>query len=130
MPTDKLKRRSTGGRPKGDPALRRNETIGVRVSATEYAALRTKAAMMHMPPAQWLREAALTRNLPPPPVASINREQYAELARLSANLNQLARLANEGDRVTVDDGLLKRVASETRRMRLALIGVEGQSDDR
>jgi len=47
-----------------------------------------------------------TRNLPPPPVAPINREQYAELFRLSANLNQHARLANEGDRVTVDDGLL------------------------
>ena len=130
MPTDKLNRRSTGGRPKGDPALRRNETIGVRVSATEYAALRTKAAVMRMTPAQWLREAALTRDLPSPPVAPINREQYAELARLSANLNQLARLANEGDRVTVDDGLLKRVANETRRLRLALIGVEGQSDDR
>lgn len=99
MPTDKLIRRSTGGRPKGDPALRRNETIGVRVSATEYAALRSKAAMMHMSPAQWLREPALTRNLPQPPVAPINREEYAELARLSANLNQLARPADEGDRV-------------------------------
>jgi len=130
MPTDKITRKPTGGRPKGDPALRRNETIGVRVSADEYAALRAKATMMHMPPAQWLREAALTRNLPSPPVAPINREQYAELARLSANLNQLARLANEGDRVTVDDSLLKRVANETRRLRLALIGVEGQSDDR
>lgn len=96
MPTDKLKRGSTGGRPKGNPALRRIETIGVRVSATEYAALRTKAAMMHMPPAQWLREAALTRNLPSPPVAPINREQYAELARLSANLSQLALLGIEG----------------------------------
>jgi len=130
MPTDKLKRRSTGGRPKGDPTLRRNETIGVRVSATEYQSLRAKAAMMHMPPAQWLREAALTRNLPSPPVAPINREQYAELARLSANLNQLARLANEGDRVTVDDGLLKRMATETRRLRLALLGIEGHDDDR
>lgn len=129
MPTDKLKRRSTGGRPKGDPALRRNETIGVRVAATEYAALRTKAAMMHMPPAQWLREAALTRNLPPPPVAPINREQYAELARLSANLNRLARLAKEGNRVTVDDGRLKRMSAETRRLRLALLGIEGHDDD-
>ena len=64
------------------------------------------------------------------PSRPINREQYAELACLSANLNQLARLANEGDRVTVDDGLLKRVANETRRLRLALIGVKGQSDDR
>jgi hypothetical protein len=65
-----------------------------------------------------------------PPVAPINREQYAELARLSANLNQLARLANEGDRVTVDDGLLKRVATETRCLRLALLGIEGHDNDR
>lgn len=64
------------------------------------------------------------------PVAPINREQYAELARLSANLNQLARLVNEGDRVTVDDGLLIRVANETRRLRLALLGIEGHDNDR
>jgi hypothetical protein len=102
----------------------------VRVSAGEYAALREKAAQMHMTPAQWLREAALSRRLPSPPVAAINREQYAELARLAANLNQLTHLANEGGRVTVNDGLLARVATETRRLRLALLGIGGRDDDR
>jgi hypothetical protein len=52
------------------------------------------------------------------------------LARLSANLNQLARLSDEGGRVTVDDGLLKRVATETRRLRLALLGIERHDHDR
>jgi len=85
---------------------------------------------MHMTPAQWLREAALARRLPSPPVAAINREQYAELARLAANLNQLAHLANEGKPVTVADGLLERVAAETRRLRLALLGIGGGTDDR
>ena len=129
MPSDVSTRRSAGGRPKGDPAAVRTATIGVRVSAGEYAALRMKAAQMHMTPAQWLREAALARRLPSPPVAAINREQYAELARLAANLNQLAHLANEGGRVTVADGLLARVASETRRLRLALLGIGGKDDD-
>ena len=123
-------RRSNGGRPKGDPEAVRRATIGVRVSANEYATLRSKAAQMHMTPAQWLREAALARRLPSPPVAAINREQYAELARLAANLNQLAHLANEGRPVTVANGLLERVAAETRRLRLALLGIDGDADDR
>jgi Zn-dependent protease with chaperone function len=130
MNADAMPRRSAGGRPKGDPAARRSATIGVRVSASEYAALREKAAQMRMTPAQWLREAALSRRLPSPPVAEINREQYVELARLTANLNQLARLANEGQRVVVTDGLLERLASETKRLRQALLGVKEASDDR
>lgn len=95
--------RRRGGRPKADPADVRASTIGVRVSGVEHEALRAKAKEMGMTPAQWLREAALSRRLPAPPVPAINREQYAELARLSANLNQLTRLANEGNFVTVTE---------------------------
>ena len=111
-----------GGRPRGSPDALRTATIGVRVSAGEYSALRLKADAMAMSPAQWLREAALTRRLPSPPVSEINREQYAELARLSANLNQLTRLANEGDRVTVAVALLAKLQAEVSRLRLELIG--------
>jgi hypothetical protein len=121
--------KAKGGRPKGDPAAVRTVTIGVRVSANEYNALRLRALRMCMSPAQWLREAALTRRLPSPPVAAVNRDQYAELARLSANLNQLTRLAHEGERVTIADGLLRRVLDETKRLRLALLGVKEADDD-
>lgn len=120
-----------GGRPKALPDTVRTATIGVRVSPSEYATLRLKSESMAMTPAQWLREAALTRRLPSPPVAAINREHYAELARLASNLNQLTRLANEGRPVQVADALLQRLIEETRRLRLTLIGaaVGGDIDD-
>jgi hypothetical protein len=130
MQPDVTTRRSAGGRPRGDPAAVRGATIGVRVSASEYATLHAKAAQMHLTPAQWLREAALARCLPSPPVAAINREQYAELARLAANLNQLTRLANEGGRVTVANDLLASMTIETKRLRLALLGIGEAGDDR
>ena len=44
-------RKGKGGRPKGDPAAVRASTIGVRVSADEYAALRAKTEQMGMTPA-------------------------------------------------------------------------------
>lgn len=116
------KKRGKGGRPRGNPADIRATTIGVRVSPAEYEALKTKAAQMGMTPAQWLRDAALKRRLPSPPVPAANRAEYAYLARLSANLNQLVRLANSGQPVTVADGLLERLADEAKRLRLALIG--------
>lgn len=117
-------RRRRGGRPKGDPAAVRVETIGVRVSADEYAALKVKAEAMGMTPAQWLREAALTRRLPSPPVPAVNLAEYAELARLAGNLNQLARLGNSGGPVSVTDSLLVELVDEVRRLRLGLIGAE------
>jgi len=130
MNTDLTPRKSKGGRRKGDPAAVRTAVIGVRVSASEYATLCERSAAMHMKPAQWLRASALSRRLPSPPVAAINREQYVELARLAANLNQLTRLANEGRKVTVADALLARLLAETQRLRQALLGVEAADDDR
>lgn len=126
MTTEQPARRGKGGRPKADPASVRTSTIGVRVSPSEYAALRAKAEQMGMAPAQWLREAALSRRLPSPPVPAINRQHYAELARLSANLNQLAHAANIGQQVAVNDALLQRLAGEVSRLRLALIGAGGR----
>ena len=120
-------RKRRGGRPKGDPAAVRAATIGVRVSASEYETLKTKAEQMGMTPAQFLRDAALKRRLPSPPVPAINRAEYAELARLAANLNQLTRAANEGRPVTVAEALLERLAGEVSRLRLALLGVEGEA---
>jgi len=119
-------KRGRGGRPKNAPGTVRDVTIGVRVAPAEFAALTAKAEQMGVTPAHWLREAALSRRLPSPPVPPINREQYAELARLSGNLNQLAKLANSGQSVTVDSTLLQRLAGEVGRLRLALLGAGGR----
>ena len=116
-------KRGRGGRPKNEPGTVRDVTIGVRVSRSEYDALKVKAAAMSVTPAQWLRHAALSRRLPSPPVPAINRDEYAELARLSANLNQLARAGNEGRNVIVDNELLADLAIEVNRLRLGLLGM-------
>lgn len=126
MTAEAIPPKARGGRPKGDPSAVRISTIGVRVSADEYAALKAKAEQMGMTPAQWLREAALSRRLPSPPVPAINREQYAELARLSGNLNQLVKLANSGQSVIVADALLQRLSGEVGQLRLALLGAGGR----
>lgn len=57
-------------------------------------------------------------------------EQYVELARRSANLNQFTRLAKESQRVTIADPLLKQLQAETQRLRLVLLGVKDNVDDR
>jgi hypothetical protein len=109
-------------RPKGDPAQVRGITIGVRVTEAEYAALQEKAATLAMSPAQWLREAALTRRLPSPPAPAINIAEYGRLARLSANLNQLVRLAHAGRVTGLDEVVLQELGEEVARLRLALVG--------
>lgn len=113
-------------RPKLDPAQVRRSTLGVRVTDADRARIEERAAAMGMTPADWLRQAGLSRRLPSPPVPAVNREQYAELGRLAGNLNQLARAANEG-RAVVDAALLEQVAAECSRLRLALMGLGDES---
>jgi len=113
------------GRPKNEPGTVREVTIGVRVSPSEFEALKVKADAMCVTSAHWLRQAALSRRLPAPPVPAINREEYANLARLSANLNQLARAANEGRNVVISDSLIESLRTEVNQLRLALLGMKG-----
>ena len=120
-------RRGKGGRPKIDPAAVRRSTIGVRVSAAEYAALRTRAEQMDLTPAQFLRHTALTRRLPSPPVPAVNRDEYVNLGRLANNLNQLVRRANAGQNVILTDPLVKLLLAELNDLRQALLGVRGDT---
>ena len=83
-------------RPKIAPDTLRTTTIGVRVSPAEYDQLRAKASAMGMTPAQWLRCAALDRQLPPPPAPALNLDTYRELARIGVNLNQVVARINAG----------------------------------
>ena len=126
LPATPPTRRGKGGRPKIDPAAVRRSTIGVRVSAAEYAALRTRAAEMGLTPAQFLRHTALTRRLPRPPVPAVNRDEYAKLGRLAGNLNRLVHRANQGQHVILTDPLVKLLLAELNDLRRALLGVRGE----
>ncbi len=97
QPEKRIKKHSKkGGRPPSAPHTVRRHTIGVRVNEGELVQLKERAQRMGLSPAQWLRTAALDRKIPKPPAPAINRALYAELARLSVNLNQLTRAVNIG----------------------------------
>jgi translation initiation factor IF-2 len=120
-----LVRKAKGGRSaKKDPALVRSTTVSVRVSASEYTELREKAKTMGFTPAQWLREAGLARPLPLPPVPAVNREEYAELARLAADVSELTRQANEGKQTAVTSAFLEQLTTEVKQLRFALLGID------
>lgn len=108
------------GRPVLAPERKRTATIGVRVSATERAALESKAAQVGVPPAALLRLAALA--VVPRAVPAVNREQWVELARTASNLNQLTRALQGGAPVSISAELLERLRVELHATRCALLG--------
>lgn len=122
-------RRKTGvrGRPKIQPeSIRR--TVGVRLNASEWDAIQRKADALGIRPTALLRLAALSRVMPRPATPAINRQAYAELARLAGNLNQLTRAAHEG-RVSIAPTLLESVKRLVQELRLDLLGVHHDSQD-
>lgn len=120
--------RGRSGRPPAPQGEVRKRTIGVRVNATELDALQRKADSLGLPLAQWLRKVALSRFVPRPLVPEVNREAYAELAKLAGNLNQLARAAHEG-RAVVPFPLLKATHDALNALRLELLGASRDRQD-
>lgn len=115
-------------RPKLPAESLRTKTIGVRVNAAELAAIQAKAAQVGLPPAQWLRTAALSQAVLRPLVPEINRQAYAELTRLAANLNQMARAAHAGQIVSAS-GLLEILQRQVRLLRKELLGIGHDSEN-
>ncbi len=116
------KKEAPMARPKIAPEALRSATIGVRVSPAEYEALREKAAALRLTPAQWLREAALSRRLPPPPVPPVNLETYRELGKIGGNLNQIAARLNAGGTAPELAAAVGELAALVRRVRLEALG--------
>lgn len=103
------------------PETVRQRTIGVRLNNAELGAIQRKADSMGIPPTTWMRHAALSRMPLRPLVPELNRQAYAELARLAGNLNQLIRAAHEG-RVNVPPSLLAELYAAVQAFRLELLG--------
>lgn len=101
----------------------RGKVIGVRVTDSEFSAIVEKAKIAGMHRGRWLREAALTRKLPPPPVPAVNIQKYGELGKLSGILNQLAKAANQGRILGVKPEDFARVKIEVDGLRRDLLGL-------
>ena len=71
---------------------RRTVMVAVRVSPTEFADWRAKAAAAGVPLSALIRRAmARTRTAP---AAEVERERTRQVSRIGNNLNQIARWAN------------------------------------
>jgi hypothetical protein len=88
--------------------------------------LRDRARSLGITVAELLREAALGRPLPrrlqPDPIAS---DQWVELGRLAANLNQLQRAINRGQTEGVPVALVEELRRLLHDVRQALVGKAG-----
>lgn len=114
---------SRGGRPRKDPAAVRSLKNGAHFTPAEDLRLRRRAEALGISLAELLREAALGRPIPqriqPDPIAA---DQWVELGRLAANLNQLQRAINQGQAEGVPPALVEELRQLLHEVREALMG--------
>jgi len=117
---------SRRGRPRKDPARARVVTNGAHFTPDEDGRLRARARALGITVAELLREASLGRPLPrrhqPDPIAS---DQWVELGRLAANLNQLQRAINRGQAEGVSADEIETLRRLLHEVRQALVGRAG-----
>ncbi len=114
------------GRPRKDPARARVVKNGAHFTPAEDGRLRDRARFLGITVAELLREAAHGRPRPPrhqpDPIAS---DQWVELGRLAANLNQLQRAINRGQTEGVPVALVEELRRLLHDVRQALVGKAG-----
>ncbi len=104
---------------------RREVRYTLYLSPEELATLRERAARTKTPAlSAYIRQAALGR-APAQAIPTVNQQAYRELARLAANLNQVAHHLNQGAIVTVGPGQqfsrdIAELTELVRRLRLDL----------
>ena len=89
-------------------------------SQSERTQLSTKAKLSGLALSTYIREAALGNPINVLP--TINAERWGELARTTANLNQLVHHINDGSAHGVDVELIFKLLKEIQALRSELIG--------
>jgi len=121
------------GRPTLGAEARRGHMIAVKVTPTERALLEERAATAGLEVGVYVRAMGLGRRVVGV-VPEVNRGAWGELARSTANVNQIAAHLNGGGRF--DEWGTPRVAQaldavrgELERLRAVLIGPFDDADD-
>ncbi|MGD9710263.1 MAG: hypothetical protein AB7U65_10630, partial [Halothiobacillaceae bacterium] len=124
------KKRRHGPAPKPAHALRRH-AITCRLTDAELVRL-DEGRPAGMTRGEWLRTRALKRRLLRA-IPEVNREAWADLARVSGNLNQYMRAINEGranqPAVDVDLAELRRLVGALRRELIGFDDSEAADDE-
>lgn len=114
-------RKSRRGHPKLDKTDCRDKCVSVRLNDAELAQLDRQRGVLKK--GEWLRMAALDEL--PPAIPELNQQAWIELARASANLNQIATKLNHGDVVDIQ---IIRSALTIFRNDLVGLNIKNESD--
>lgn len=106
-------------RPKLDAAARRTR-IECYLTTAERSAIESKSRRVGLSVSVFLREAALGKRLVALP--SVNIDQWQELSKTTANLNQIARRLNMGLHPDLPPALLDTLAAQVQALRQDLLG--------
>ncbi len=109
----------------GRPLVRECELrqrIDVYLAADERDEITRRAAEARLPVSAFIRRAAMGQRVSTVPAGNATR--WASLARLSANLNQIARHLNSGRVDGIDAGTVETLLGEVRALRLGLLGAD------
>lgn len=99
---------------------KRNHCVSVRLNKQELADLDQGREKVKMQRGEYLRYAS--RGVIPKTIPEINREAWADLARLAANVNQQQAAINSGLATsTLESGALKELYLAIQALRLDLI---------
>ena len=85
--------KNKGGRPKAK--IRRDQTLRIRINATELFLIKTKAREAGMRASTWIRQAAKAAKIAPRWTPE-QMELLRVLVGMANNLNQLTKQANSG----------------------------------
>lgn len=120
---DITKRSRRGPEPLGADE-KRDHCVSVRLNADELSRLDLARASTKMQRGEYLRAAALHKL--PPTLPALNRTAYIELARVGANINQIAKRLNADQLASVD---MPQVRAELHALRLALLEANPSAED-
>ena len=114
---DESKRRRRGGSSNRPSVDLRTHTVSTRLNKTELVLLDELRSPLRMERGEFLRTASLHKL--PPTIPAINVAAWSELARTTANLNQIAKKLNMEE--NVDFAEVKETLAELR-LRLVDVG--------
>ena len=113
--------------PKPMPAAdRRVHPVSVRLNSAELAHLDSARAGVRMQRGEYLRHASMGKL--PPTIPAINREAWASLARVAANLNQYQAQINAGGVHGHPPEVIQALAELVQKLRSDLLGIEAESE--
>jgi hypothetical protein len=103
-------------------ADKREHCVSVRLNSVELADLDSSRALVKMQRGEYLRHASMGKL--PPTIPPINREAWANLARVAANLNQYQHQINAGSVTGHPPKVIQKLAELVQVLRAELLGID------